>query len=198
MRLLVTGATGHVGSAIVRQAADAGMSVVAVHRGARDPATTPRVTWVRCELTDAGAVRALTEEHGVGACIHAAAVSNEAYAKPAPLAAIASNVGATANLLEAARTAGWRRFVLVSTGSVFQRVTDTTRPILEDQPPAPANVYGTTKLGAELMTQMDRTVYGLSASTGRISWVYGPPIVTGEAPRGPPPSYPPRAPRGVA
>jgi nucleoside-diphosphate-sugar epimerase len=172
--------------------------VVAVYRGDRSPAALPGVAWARCDLTDAGAVQALAATHGVDACIHAAAVSNEAYAKPAPRAAIASNIGATANLLEAARTAGWRRFVLVSTGSVFQRVSDTTRPILEDQPPASASIYGTTKLGAELMTGMYRTAYGLSAATVRISWVYGPPIVTDQPMRGPIPSYLLRALRGVA
>ena len=48
MTLLVTGATGHVGGAIVRQAAQRGMPVIAVYRGGLpDEAPGSPVTWVR-------------------------------------------------------------------------------------------------------------------------------------------------------
>ena len=135
-------------------------------------------------------MRALADAHRVDACIHAAAVSNEAYARPAPLLAVAGNVGATANLLESARTKSWRRFLLVSTGSVFQLRADTRSPILEDEATAPANVYSTTKVCAEQLTRMYRTEYGLSASTVRISWVYGPPVISGSADAGADPVVP--------
>jgi nucleoside-diphosphate-sugar epimerase len=198
MTLLVTGATGHVGGEIVRQAAQRGMPVVAIYRGDLRAQAASSVTWVRCDLADASAVRRLAEAHRIDACIHAAAVSNEAYAKPDPAGAIATNIGATANLLEAARLGSWRRFVLVSTGSVFQLVRDAAQPILEDHAPAAANVYSSTKLGAELLTRMYRGEYGLSASTVRISWVYGPPVISDQPTRGPIPSYLLRAMRGEA
>jgi nucleoside-diphosphate-sugar epimerase len=200
MTLLVTGAAGHLGGEIVRQAAKRGMPVIAIHRGELpvDEAPGSSVTRLRCDLADADAVRGLLEKHPIDTCIHAAAVSNEAYAKPNPSGAIATNIGATANLLEAARRAAWRRFVLVSTGSVFQLVRDASRPILEDQLPAAANVYSTTKLGAEMLTRMYRTEYALSAATVRISWVFGPPIISDQPTRGPIPSYLLRAFQGVA
>jgi nucleoside-diphosphate-sugar epimerase len=202
MTLLVTGAKGHVGYEIVRQAAARGLPVVALYRGepaealARAPGTGVR--WIQCDLVDQHAVARLAEQHPIEACIHAAAVSNEAYARPAPLDAITTNVGATANLLEAARTRFWRRFVLISTGSVFQTRRDTVGPILEDETPAPANVYSTTKLAAEQLTRMYRSEYGLSASAVRISWVFGPPVISDQPQRGPIPSYLLRALRGEA
>jgi nucleoside-diphosphate-sugar epimerase len=202
MTLLVTGAMGHVGYEIVRQAAQRGMQVIALYRGtfdeARAKAAGAGVQWRRCDLADAGAVRDLADAHRVDACIHAAAVSNEACARPAPLLAVAGNVGATANLLESARTKSWRRFLLISTGSVFQLRADTKSPILEDEATAPANVYSTTKVCAEQLTRMYRTEYGLSASTVRISWVYGPPLISDQPTRGPIPSYLLRALRGEA
>src|SRR6266513_632606 len=111
MALLVTGAMGHVGGAIVRQAAKRGLSVLAVYRGElrASEAANSSVKWLQCDLTDARAVNDMVEKYPVDACIHAAAVSNEVYAKPNPLGAIATNIGATANLLEAARLVSWRR-----------------------------------------------------------------------------------------
>ena len=189
MRLLVTGAMGHVGLEVVRQAAGMGLAVVAQYRERFDAAAAgtigETVAWERCALDDAAQVDALLARHGIDACIHCAAVSNEAYARPAPLAAVGANVGATARLLEAARTQGWRRFILVSTGSVFQHRADVVRPILEDEVPVPGNVYSTTKRAAEMLVGMYRSEYGVSAAAVRISWVYGPPVLTDSPTRGP-------------
>ncbi len=200
MRLLVTGATGHVGARIVEAAARRGLDVVAVHRGERRALAPEReatkIEWAPCDLDDAAQVEGLVESRHIDACIHAAAVSNEAMARPAPLRAVATNVGATANLLDAARRRGWRRFVLVGTGSVFQKRADTTSPIPEDGLPEPEDIYSTTKTSAEMLCRMYRTVFGLSASTVRISWVYGPPVIALGPTRGPIPSYLTRALRG--
>ncbi len=186
MKLLVTGAKGHVGDEIVRQAAHRGMQVLATDLG--DPPAAEAVganaTWVSCDLADASAVQALAARHDIDACIHAAAVSNEAYARPNPLAAITTNIGATANLLDAARVHGWRRFILLSSGSVFEKRADTVSPILEDQPIAPGNIYSTTKASAEMLTRMYRTEFGVSAATVRLSWVFGPPVVSDSPTRG--------------
>lgn len=202
MNLLVTGAMGHVGYEIAKQAVARGMRVIANHAGtfraADADALGSAVTWIAGDLADQAAVEAIAARHGVDACIHAAAISNEAYAKPEPLKAIGANVMGTANLLDAARRHGWRRFVLVSTGSVFQSGVDPVKPILEDHPTSPVNVYGTTKRAAEMLTSMFRNTYGLSAATVRISWVFGPPLITDSPTRGPIPSFLGRALRGEA
>jgi UDP-glucuronate 4-epimerase len=200
MALLITGASGHIGLELAKRAASRGMDVVATHRGdlneAQAKAAGPGVSWQGCDLADASAVRDLAEKYRIDACIHCAAISNEAYARPNPLDAINTNVGATANLLDAARQQSWHRFVLVSSGSVFQLRRDIVSKITEDQTPEPANVYSTTKVCAEQLTRMYRTEYGLSASTVRISWVFGPPVISDQPQRGPIPSYLLRALRG--
>lgn len=190
MTLLVTGATGHVAWHVVARALDAGTPVLATFRDEPPPAerAVPGVAWVPCDLADADAVARLAADHRVEACLHAAAVSNEAYAAPDPLAAIHANVGATANLLDAARRHGWRRVVLVSTGSVFQELDDPAAPLLEDAPPSPLNIYGTTKHCAERLVALYRRL-GVSAATVRISWVYGPPVVSTSPTRGPIPYF---------
>jgi UDP-glucuronate 4-epimerase len=198
MALLVTGASGHIGLEIVKLAASRGMEIVAIYRGEFRATEMKHVAWIECDLADANAVRDLAAKYKVDSCIHCAAISNEAYARPNPLDAINTNVGATANLLDAARQGSWRRFVLVSSGSVFQLRHDIVSKITEDQPPEPANVYSTTKVCAEQLTRMYRTEYGLSASTVRISWVFGPPVISDQPQRGPIPSYLLRTLRGEA
>ena len=72
------------------------------------------------------------------------------------------------------------------------------KPILEDHAPAARQRLQLNQLGAELLTRMYRGEYGLSASTVRISWVYGPPVISDQPTRGPIPSYLLRAMRGEA
>jgi UDP-glucuronate 4-epimerase len=191
--LLVTGAMGHVGREVVRQAAAAGATVIAqyrtTYRASDIRALGSKVQWVSCDLTDGAAVEKLCEAHPIDSCIHSAAVPNEKYARPQPLAAIGANIGGTANLLDMARRKSWRRFLSVSTGSVFQTASDPVKPILEDAPPESTNIYSTTKYCAELLTGMYRSQFDLSAAVVRISWVYGPPLVTDDPPRGPVPAF---------
>ena len=193
MALLVTGGMGHVGQEIVRRVAAAGDDVIAQYRStfreADARALGDKVKWVCCDLADPKAVAAMCDAYPIDACIHSAAVSNDKYARPQPLTAIQANVGATANLLEAARLNNWPRFLFVSTGSVFQDVRDPSLPIAEDASPAVTNIYSTTKFCGELMTSMFRSQFGLSAAVVRISWVYGPPLVTDDPPRGPIPAF---------
>lgn len=194
MALLVTGSMGHVGFEVVRQAVARGMPVVAQYRGAfREgdaAALGSGVDWVKCDLNDDAALARLAD-HQIEGCVHTAAVPNESVARPDPLGAVRSNIGAVANLLEHARTGEWRRFIFVSTGSVIQNADDITQPILEDRQPFVTNIYSTTKYAAELLTAMYRSQFDVSAASVRISWVYGPPMAPRlrENPRGPIPWF---------
>lgn len=204
MALLVTGAMGHVGYGVARAAAALGLEVVGQYHDRHDKgaaaALGPSVQWRRCDLADASAVAALAAGAAIDGCIHCAALPNDEVTRPAPVRAFEVNVGAVQRLLEAARAARWRRFVLVSTGAVFQRWTDRSKPIGEAEPASPVSVYGTTKHCAELVTAMYRNVYALSTATARISWIYGPPLVPPGfvGPRGPIPYFLRRALRGEA
>ncbi|WP_210505232.1 NAD(P)-dependent oxidoreductase [Naasia sp. SYSU D00057] len=110
MRVLVTGASGMLGGATARTVAAAGHEVRTFQRG---PANLEGVEDVRGSLTDAAAVAAAVE--GVEAVVHLAAKVSLA-GDPADFAAV--NIEGTRTLLGAARRAGVRRFVHVSSPSV--------------------------------------------------------------------------------
>lgn len=203
-RLLVTGAMGHVGYETCRQAVARGIPVVGQYmntfRREDAEALGPGITWARCDLADPYGMAMLAAEHDVTGCIHTAAVPNDVLAIPDPLQAFRSNVAATALMLETARRLGWRRFVYVSTGSVFQSLPDAVTPVPEDAPPTPRSLYAVTKRASEMLVSVHATTYGLSAATVRISWIYGPPLVPRifDGPRGPIPEFLRRALAGEA
>ncbi|WP_445502486.1 NAD-dependent epimerase/dehydratase family protein [Microvirga sp. G4-2] len=191
MALLVTGATGHVGLTVVRLAVKAGMDVVAQHRSPVPQAIVDQlggsVRWVHCALDDPFSLAAVTSAHDIDGCVHTAAVPNDRVAHAIPWETVQTNATATAALLELARLRSWRRFIYVSTGSVFQKDMRLDEPLIEDHSLSPSTLYGSTKAAGELFVGMYRKQYGLSAATVRISFVYGPPLVPAERdlPRGP-------------
>ena len=174
-KLLITGGMGHVGYETVRQAAAAGQEVVAQYmttfREADAEAVGPNVTWAQCDLSDSYELTMLAAAHDIEGVIHTAAIPNDKLGIPQPLRTFQSNVVATELLLETARRLGWRRFLFVSTGSVFQSLPDAVTPVAEDTVPTPKSLYAVTKRSGEMMTSVYAGTYGLSAATVRISWI---------------------------
>ncbi|UYY78588.1 NAD-dependent epimerase/dehydratase family protein [Sphingomonas sp. R1] len=102
----ITGGTGFVGSRLIDLAVEAGHQVRALTR--RDQPVRDGVTWVRGDLDATAALAELCA--GADAAIHVAGVVNapdrEGFAH--------GNITGTANMLAAAKGAGVRRFVHVS------------------------------------------------------------------------------------
>ncbi len=145
-RVLVTGATGGLGLAVVEALREAGHDVRATGRRSDVAGRLQGLgaEFVAADLT-AGAMNGLVA--GMDGVIHCAALSSpwgpyETFHK--------INVLATRYLLAAARDAGVGRFVLVSSPSIYARHADQVG-LTEADPPAvkPLNAYAATKLMAE-------------------------------------------------
>ncbi|MBV7264840.1 NAD-dependent epimerase/dehydratase family protein [Erythrobacter ani] len=106
MSVAITGATGFVGSAVLEVARHKRSEVRALTR--RPQTDQPGVTWVKGTLDDKSALHELMR--GTNAVIHIAGLTNT----PNPARFEAANVAGTANMIAAARAAGVRRFVFVS------------------------------------------------------------------------------------
>ncbi|MCG5470718.1 NAD(P)-dependent oxidoreductase [Micromonospora sp. LAH09] len=159
-RVVVTGATGKLGRAVVAHLRAVGVDVLAVDRaGGRDPRDVTG-EFLLVDLTDYGqVVEAFTggaDEHagGIDAVVHLAAV-------PAPglmsnATTFANNSAATYNVFAAARAAGIRRVVWASSETVLGLPFDTPppyAPVDEEYAPRPESTYSLNKALEEEMAR---------------------------------------------
>lgn len=172
-RVLVTGATGFVGRALVAQLLADGRAVTAAVR--RHDALLPRDVR-QIVVTDIGPATdwsAALEE--VDAVVHLAArVHQMNDTATDPLAAFrAVNRDGTRVFAEQAAAASVRRFVFVSSVKVNGEETAPGRPYTADDAPAPVDPYGISKSEAE------GDIRAVAAATGMEFVIVRPPLVYG-------------------
>jgi len=151
-RILVTGASGQVGSAAVRFLAGLG-EVVAPGRD-------------RLDLADPTSIRTLMREVRPRWVVNAAAHTAVDKAESEPDLAFALNAEAPRVLGEEAREIG-AGVIHFSTDYVFDGSGE--RPWVETDPTGPLNVYGRSKLAGEQAL----AATGVTHFIFRTSWVYG-------------------------
>ena len=179
-RILVTGGAGYVGSVSVEAFLAAGHDVVVLddlstgHRSA----VSDGARLIEGDYTDRATTGALFAEESIDAILHCAARSLVGESLQEPARYFQENVAGGIALLEAAREAGVRRFVLSSTAAVYG-VPDTT-PIPEDAPLRPINPYGETKRTLEAVLTWYGRAYGLRSVSLRYFNVAGATEAIGE------------------
>jgi len=166
MKILVTGATGKVGSRLAKRLARRGDQVRAL---VRDPARAADlgahgIELAKGDLLDAGSLAAAVRD--VDAVVHCAAFFRGAT----PEQAHATNDLGTQHLANAARDAGVKRFVFTSTGLVYGKSAVKGRPSQEDDACAPMEGYPASKLAAERFLL---ALEGLDVRVLRLPFVYG-------------------------
>jgi nucleoside-diphosphate-sugar epimerase len=169
--VLVTGATGFVGSILCERLAGAGHVVRAALRSDR---TVPDYIAQRVVTGDIAADADLTAAlEGVTAVVHAAARTHVLRDSPDNAALYThTNTRGTQRLAQAAAQAGVRRFVFVS--SIKVNGEESGRAYTADDQPCPRDAYGTSKWLAEKALQEVAARTGLEAVIVRPPLVYGP------------------------
>jgi nucleoside-diphosphate-sugar epimerase len=165
MKMLVTGASGFLGAAVLKRARELA-DVVALRRDDAPPPMLDGVEWITQDLA-APLSRGLPQK--IDVVLHLA--QSRRYREfPAGAADVFEiNAAATVRLLDYCRSAGGRTFVYASSGAVYG---PAPTPLREDSALAPPGFYGVSKLAGELAVESFRGE--LRAHALRFFFIYGP------------------------
>jgi len=178
-RVLVTGATGVVGSWLTRRLVDDGAYVVVLVRD-MDPqsellrsGTLERVAVVNGELENAATVDRAVIEHDIDTIVHLGAQTIVGAAFRSPAATFASNITGTVNVLESARVhSSLVRAVVIASSDKAYGTADRL-PYTEEMPLQGRGPYDVSKSCADLLATYYSETYGVPALIARCGNIYG-------------------------
>jgi len=151
-KILVTGGAGYIGSHTRYFLQQRGHSVIVVDNLSRGHAdTVPRDLLHVMDVRDTEKLSRLLREEQIEAVIHFAAYIAVGESTHVPELYFANNVGGSISLFEAMLNADVRAVVFSSTAAAYG--IPARVPITEDEPSAPINPYGDSKVMVERILQ---------------------------------------------
>ena len=166
MRVAVTGASGFIGRPLVARLRTEGHDVAASDLKAGEGVTA-------LDLRDRGGAHHWISHARPDVVVALGAISGPMVAPDDPELVFDSNIGGTLNVLEAMRRAGVTRLVFLSSIAVYARRGDRS-PVPEEAALASIDPYSASKVAGEAMVAAYAARFRLSATSLRVSTVYGP------------------------
>ena len=170
---MVTGGAGYIGSHVVRELLQVGISVVVLDNlstGLRS-FVSDEVPFVKADLLDTDAVREALSTHSVTGVIHIAGFKFAGISVERPLYTYEQNVTAMMSLLEAMDSQGVGRIVFSSSSSVYGN--SASGLVTEDDPFNPTSPYGESKVIGEWLLRDQAIAKGLTQTSLRYFNVVG-------------------------
>jgi UDP-glucuronate 4-epimerase len=185
MKVLVTGASGFIGSFVATRFLARGEEVVGLDnlndyydvnlkraRLARLE-SNPGFRFAKLDLADATGMAELFTREQFQRVVHLGAQAGVRHSLQDPLSYVNSNVVGTLNVLEGCRRNAVGHMVYASTSSVYG--ASTRMPYSEHEPAAhPLSLYAASKRSTELMAHSYSALFGLPTTGLRFFTVYGP------------------------
>lgn len=152
MKILVTGGAGYIGSHTANRLLQSGFEVVVFDNlttGFRE-AVPAKAKFIQGDVRDENHLAEVMKTEDITAVIHFAAKLNVKESTQKPLTYYENNTVGVLNVVKAMESTGVKHIVFSSTAALFgDKVQD--RAIREDDPKAPLNAYGHTKMVSEFI-----------------------------------------------
>lgn len=182
MAVLVTGGAGFVGLNIVEALLARGEPVTVLDAGAiPEPASAllarlpGRLRVVQGSVLDPAALAQAIAHDGIDRIVHTAAVTSGPKREAEnPASIVDVNVRGAIHVLEAARRAGVKRVVHLSSGAAYGETLYRLDRIYEDSPSAPVTLYGITKYAGERTCLRLKSLWNIDVVCARLGTVIGP------------------------
>jgi UDP-glucuronate 4-epimerase len=184
-KVLVTGAAGFIGFHVAQVLLSARREVVGLDnvndyynprlKEARLDilGRQPGFTFVKLNLTDRAAMKALFGQHRFPFVVHLAAQAGVRHSLEHPHAYVDANLEGFINILEGCRHNGCKHLVFASSSSVYG--ANTKLPFsVQDNVDHPISLYAASKKANELMAHSYSHLYRIPATGLRFFTVYGP------------------------
>jgi nucleoside-diphosphate-sugar epimerase len=175
-RVLVTGATGFIGSHVVKHLVNQGALVSALCSGSsltqphRLQGVIGEIEMLQARMTDVPSLKDAVDRAHPELVIHQAAFTHVGKSFVQVDENIQTNIQGAVNLLRLL-DGDYERFVYVGSGDVYG---DTPLPFREDGPVSPTSPYAVSKYAAERFCRMFSQAYGWPVVCLRPFNVYGP------------------------
>jgi UDP-glucose 4-epimerase len=162
-RVLVTGASGFIGSRMVDRLRSEEVEIHAVSRK-HEPGTHQGIHWWRADIADGDAVTRVVSSIEPHLIFDLAGESRAGREIELVRPTLAANLAGTVNVLLAAQQTGCRRVVLA--GSLEEPDLGVAQ--------VPSSPYAASKSAAQSYARMFHVLYGVPVVTLRVFMVYGP------------------------
>jgi CDP-glucose 4,6-dehydratase len=173
--ILVTGASGFIGSHIIKRLLTKDAEVIAL---SRSPRSDSIITSEKLYKSEHGSIENLSflnsviKRNKIDIIYHLAAQPLVEVGKKNPIKTFSVNIKGAWNILESARRADVQKVIVASTSHVYG--DNPNLPYKEEYFPQPSRPYETSKACADLLAQSYADTYGLPVEIPRFTNIYGP------------------------
>ena len=175
MNILVTGATGFIGSHQCKELVQRGYQVFALSRSGRTDSIESLLSQKEFHLLvgdirDADMMRNVIRDNAIKAILHLAALLPKSNKQNDPFLYFDTNARGTVIMLDAAYQNRVEKFIYASTLSVYSEPPEYL-PVDESHPAQPATAYGVSKVEGELYCNL--YAKAMNVAVLRYSGAYG-------------------------